>query len=129
MNPRAAKSDFKQNCKPKRRGEKDNWVDLTEDLGRPADQDYSELQVEARERLADDQYVRLLEHPQFAFSVKQKRPDDAVAATLEMKTYVLEDPGGGVTVSTVKDGKVPVAAISATDKIANMMEKLVQRVE
>ena len=101
-------------------------------MGRLADHAFPELQVEARELLAIDQYFRQLKHLQVAFSVKQKRPerlDDAVAATLEMDTNVLGGPGGGVTVYAAQDGKVPVTAISATGKMDIGMKKLVQQVE
>ena len=132
MNPRAAKADIKLNCKPERRKINEDWADLADDLRRLADQAYLEFQVEAGERLAIDQYLRQLETPQITFSVKQKRPerlDDAVAATLGMETYVLGVPDGGVTVSAAEDSEVLVAAIFETDKMANVMEKLVQRVE
>ena len=46
-----------------------------------------------------------------------------------METYVLGGPGGRVTVSTVKDSEVPIAAISVTDQMADVMEKLVKWVE
>ena len=55
--------------------------------------------------------------------------DDAVTAILEIETNVLGGPGGGVSVSIVEDHEVLVAAISATDKMVNMMEKLVQWVK
>ena len=60
-----------------------------------------------------------------------------------METYVLGGPGGGVTVSAVEDGEIRVedgeirvedgevlvAAISATDKMTNVIKRLVQQVE
>ena len=45
----------------------------------------------AREQLALQVYFRQLQHPQIAFSVKQKQPttlDEAVTATIEMETYL-----------------------------------------
>ena len=57
----------------------------------PSQQSLPELQEEARERLAVNQYLQQLDHPLAAFGVKQKHPqtiDEAVSATLEMETYV-----------------------------------------
>ena len=47
----------------KKKEKKEDWADLADDLGRLADQAYPELQVEARERLDIDHYLRQLKHP------------------------------------------------------------------
>ena len=53
------------------------------------------MEEAAREQLAVNQYLQQLEHPQVAFSIKQKQPaklDEAVSVTLEMEAYTLK-PG------------------------------------
>lgn len=55
------------------------------------DKGFPELFDDAREQLALQSYLQQLDHPQIAFSVKQKCPatlDEAVAATLEMESYL-----------------------------------------
>ena len=52
-----------------------------------ADKAFPELEEQARERLALNQYLGQLDNPQVAFNVKQKWPAtliDAVSSTLEM---------------------------------------------
>ena len=75
----------------------------TDDLKSLVDKAYPALEEAARERLAVNQYLQQLEHPQVAFSVKQKRPaklDEAVSATLEMEAYSLKP---GCVVASVQD--------------------------
>ena len=69
----------------------EDWAVFGEELKRLADKAYPDLQEEARERLALNQYLARLEHPQLAFSVRQNNPtcvDEAVRITLEMETYL-----------------------------------------
>ena len=71
----------------------EDWAVFGEELKRLADKAYPDLQEEARERLALNQYLARLEHPhaRLAFSVRQNKPmcvDEAVRITLEMETYL-----------------------------------------
>lgn len=64
---------------------------MDEDLRFITDKAYPELQDEARELLALNQYLSLLDHSQVAFGVRQRNPgtlDAAVSATLELETYL-----------------------------------------
>ena len=72
----------------KRKGE--NLADFADELKSLANKAYPDLQEEARERLALNEYLVQLDHPQVAFGVKQKNPkslDTALTATLEMEAY------------------------------------------
>ena len=104
------------------------------------------MQPEAREQLALQSYLKQIEQPQVAFSVRQRRPttlDDAVTATLEMESYVSPQRPSVQSVSTSEGPRpdsedptptetvTPVAATSSdqTAKLAVVMEKLVERVQ
>ena len=105
-----------------------------------ADKAYPELEEKARERLALNVYLPQLDNPQVAFGVKQKTPDTldaAVSATLEMEAYATPK-SAQASVSCVEDDSARltceedvtvVAGASTTDKLASLVEKLVDRVE
>ena len=68
----------------RRKKRTEGWADFGEDLRSLADRAFPDLQPEARECLALQSYLKQLDQPQVAFSVKQTRPrtlDEAVAAT------------------------------------------------
>ena len=114
----------------------------TDDLKSLVDKAYPELEEATRERLAVNQYLQQLEHPQVAFSVKQKRPaklDEAVSATLEMEAYSLnpgcvvasvqdeEEREGESAVAVVqgeeeREGESAVAVVGAQDPLAAAIE-------
>ena len=121
----------------------EGWADFAEDLKTLANKAYPSLQLEARERLAVNTYLQQLSQPQVAFSVKQRRPatlDDAVTATLEMESYMLL-LGRTEPVSTIQptdiepvsagatNEPVPVSAISSTEKLTSIVERLSEQVE
>ena len=117
----------------KRKGE--SWGNFADELKSLADKAYPNLQEEARERLALNGYLAQLDHPQVAFGVRQKNPenlDAAVTATLELETYVTPK-SGMLSVSSVTDGaeddEATVGAVGTADKLAALVEKLVERVE
>ena len=63
-------------------------MEFGNDLMFLADKAYPELNLEAREHFAFNQYFTQLTDPQVAFAVRQTNPtttDDAVQATLEME--------------------------------------------
>ena len=95
-----------------------------------ADKAFSELQDEARERLALNSYLNQLEHPQVAFGVKQRQPgtlDEAVTATLEMESYLLTKQFTA-QVACVDSSEDPgmVAAVTLQDKLTCFVEKLLE---
>ena len=101
------------------------------------------MQLEARERLAVNTYLQQLTQPQVAFSVKQRRPvtlDDAVTATLEMESYTLSlghtEPVSAIQPTDIEpvsagatNEPVPVSAISSTEKLTSIVERLSEQVE
>ena len=118
-------------CQRKKKME--NWADYTEDLRALADKVFLELQDEARERLVLNSYLNQLEHPQVAFSVKQREPgtlDEAVTATLEMESYLLTEQLTA-QVACVDSSEDPgmVAAVTLQEKLTCLVKKLLERVE
>jgi hypothetical protein len=117
-------------CRRKKKGEP--WPDFAEDLRELADKAYPELQVEARERLALNNYLNQLDQPQVRFGVNQKRPatlDEAVSATLEMESFLV-GPGAKQPVASVDQEEPAVAGVSPSqDKLTSLVEKLIERVE
>ena len=76
----------------RRRRAGEGWADFADDLRTLADKAYPNLQEEARERLSINAYLAQLPQRQISFSVRQKQSstlDEAVAATLEMESYLL----------------------------------------
>ena len=108
---------------------------MADDLRTLADRAYPTLQDEARERLSINAYLQQLSHAQVVFSVKQKQPktlDEAVAATLEMESYLV-GAGSTGTVSTLELSKerevCSVDAIDKVEKLTRAVEQLAGQVE
>jgi len=67
------------------------WEELGDSLCLLADKAFPELENKAREQLSLDRYLSMLEKPEIALAVRQKRPksiDEAFSYTLEIETYV-----------------------------------------
>ena len=70
------------------------------------DKAYPDLEEKAKERLALNAYLGLLNNPQVAFGLGQRTPetlDRAVTATLELESYLLQRPGTKQTVAGVEE--------------------------
>ena len=130
-------AEFESRSKKRTEG----WADFAEDLRSLVDKAFPDLKPEARERFALQSYLKQLDHPQVAFSVRQRRPatlDDAVTATLEMKSYVSSPRSGVQSVSSGPGSEdvtvevtTPVATASTdtTARLTELMEKLTERVQ
>lgn len=132
--PTIQKTRFQAELQTRRRKKGEDWADLADDLRRLADKAYPDLEDKARERLALNAYLGLLDNPQVAFGVKQKSPgtlDAAIAATLELESY-LSPCKVPVSSVTEEDSQV-VSAVSynkfSNDKLVTLVERLVDRVE
>ena len=88
--PKSRQNRYQAKFETRRKNKTKGWADFAEDLKMLADHAFPELEEKARERLALNSYLQQLDHPQIAFSVRQKQPeklDEAVTATLEMEAY------------------------------------------
>jgi hypothetical protein len=90
--PDSRQARYHAELQTRRKRASEGWADFADDLKTLTDKAYPTLQDEAREQLAINAYLQQLTPVQVAFSVKQKCPktlDDAVAATLEMESYMV----------------------------------------
>ena len=132
--PESRKIRYQAEFQSRRKKASEGWADFADDLQSLTEKAYPSLQHEARERLAINTYLQQLTQPQVAFSVKQKNPDtldDAVAATLEMQSYVESPHNHAGTVSTLQPETetATVAVIDPVEKLIRMVEWLTERVE
>ena len=117
----------------------EDWASFAEDVKTLADRAFSNLEEAAREHLALTRYLEQLDNQQVAFSVKQKRSksvDEAVTATLEMESYLINSggpSGGHVGVGALQEEKNEdcVAAVtqSKQDTMMEMMQAMMERLE
>ena len=132
--PKSRQSRYHAEFQTRTKRKSESWADFADDLKNLVDKAYPELEEAARERLAVNQYLQQLEHPQVAFSVRQKRPaklDEAVSATLEMEAYCLKP---GRVVASVRgegeeEGESTVAVVGARDPLVVAVERLTARLE
>ena len=114
--PESKKELYMAELQTRTKKRKEDWTVFGEELKRLADKAYPDLQNEARERLALNQYLSRLEDPQLAFSVRQNKPtdvDSAIRITLEMESYMQASKAcEPVQIAHVEeeDGEEPVAA-------------------
>ena len=73
----------------------EDWATYGEDLTTLVEKVYPMLQVEAQRLLALNYFLANINNPQLAFGVRQRAPktlDEAVAAILELETYLKPRP-------------------------------------
>ncbi len=112
----------------KRRTE--DWASFGEDLRTLVERAYPTLQTEAQELLALNRFLDEIQHPQLAFGVRQRTPsnlDEAIAATLELETYLLKVP---TTVAGVTDADESIGAVSSAKPSFELsLQKLIDRLD
>ena len=129
--PKSCKSRYQTEFQTRRKKKTEAWADFAKDLKQLADHAFPNLEDKARERLALNVYLQNVEHPQVAFSVKQKCPE-----TLDAAVYKC-DFGDVDILATKRTGsfrcrggdETTVAAVNPQDKLVTLVEKLVERVE
>ena len=91
--PESKQSCYRAELQTRRKKCEEGWADFAEDLRVLSEKAYPQLQLQARECLAINAYLKQISNPQVAFAVRQKHPanlDEAVTATLEMESYVVD---------------------------------------
>ena len=71
----------------------EGWADFAEELRRLTEKSFPELDPKSLEQMALSHFLSRLTNPQVAFAVRQQRPkklEEAVRATLEIKSYLLK---------------------------------------
>ena len=122
FNPDSKRELYVAELQTRRRHKDEDWASFGDALRVLADKAYSDLEDNARERLALNQFLAHITNPQIAFGVKQKRPktvEEAVVMTIELESY-LGSTGERLHVNSTfpqPDSATAVAAVSprATD--------------
>ena len=137
--PASKKDLYRTEFYARKKRKTEDWASLAEDIKTLADRAFSNLEEAAREHLALTRYLEQLDDPQVAFSVKQKRPksvDEAVTATLEMESYLLNPSGTGggkvgqvVVEASPGDDSVVAAVQTKQDTMMDMMQAMMERLE
>lgn len=131
--PASQKTLFQAEFQTRRKKRSEGWAEFADDLRTLADKGFPELQDEAREQLSLQFYLQQVNPAQVAFSVKQKRPktlDEAVAATIEMESYLPQAAQTHIATCEEEDEKATVAPVlDATSRLTGLVERLVERVE
>ena len=128
FDPESRHTRYQAEFQARRKKSSEGWADFADDLKALADKAYPTLQDEAREQLAINAFLQQLSPPEVAFSVKQKRPntlDDAVAATIELESYVSPPPAN---VSTTQP-EMAVTDDSQLKQLTRAVEHLTEQVE
>ena len=112
------------------------WGCLADNLRRLADKGFLELDNRAKEQLSLDRFLSLIEDPDAALAVHQRRPKDlneAVACVLEIKAYLALGPRSQKKVSSIQqspgDMEVVSAIQSSQNTIIQMLNALTTRVD
>ena len=128
FDPESCHTRYLAEFQARRKKSTGGWADFADDLKALA---YPTLQDEAREQLAINAFLQQLSPPEVAFSVKQKRPntlDDAVAATIELESYV-SPPPANVSTTQPKMAFSPVTDDSQLKQLTRAVEHLTEQVE
>ena len=120
----------------RRKRKTEDWPSFAEDIKSLAERAFANLEEAAREHLALTHYLGQLDNPQVAFSVKQKRPktvDEAVAATLEMESYLLPRTGRvgqvGLTEPEPATTSLVASVQSKQDALMDMVRVVMERLD
>ena len=129
----------------RKRNRGEAWEELADSLRLLADKAFPDLEDRAKEQLSLDRYLTLLDKPELALAVKQKRPkdiDEAVSYTLEIESYMMTtSPSRPVSVAAVTqreqedidDAQRAVTIIAAVqrqqDSILDMLRDLTIRLD
>ena len=123
----------------KRRDE--TWGDLADNLRTFAERAFPDLNERAKEKLSVDRFLSLLDRPEVALAVRQKKPkllDDAVAATLEIESILSLSSPRSVQIgklSAAEDDQQPPPTVSAvqqqaqTSAMTELLQSLLTRMD
>ena len=86
--PECRKEVFIAEFQTKKKRRSEDWASFAEDLKNLVEKAYPTLQAEAQELLALNKFISQIGDPQLSFAVRQRAPATAVAAVLELETYL-----------------------------------------
>ena len=138
--PPSQRTRYQAELQTRRKKRDETWADYADCLRLICYKAYPDLDDGAKETLALQAYLSRLTDPQVAFGVKQRTPrelNEAITATIELESYMpasansvssVEKQETGIKSETATDGGV-VAAVSATERLATMVDTLTARIE
>ena len=132
--PNSKRELYVAEFRARRKKKTEDWADYADELRVLADKAYSDLQDEARERIALNHFLEHLDNPQVAFGVKQRSPKnlaEAASATIELESYLSPK---AAHISVAEEEQKGVAGVVAAfqsqqESMMEMIQKLVERVE
>ena len=110
----------------------EDWASYGEDLRTLVEKAYPMLQTEAQELLALNRFLSEISDVQLAFGVRQRAPttvDAAVAATLELETYLHKSSPFAASVNAKSTGDDVVIAASQRSGIEESLQELLERMD
>ena len=116
----------------------ERWEELADNIRLLADKAFPDLDDKGREQLSLDRYLTLLDKPDVALAVRQRRPksvDEAVSCTLEIESYMRaftnrsHHPVTSVSESTTADTETVGAVKAKQDAILEMLRTLTTRLD
>lgn len=113
----------------------EGWAETAEQLKRLTDKAYKGLADDTKELLAWNRFLKLLNHPQVGYSVRQRKPktlNEAIPATLECESYwKLQEPPTIPTepTQTVALEEEPGGTVQASNYVAKALKELKEKVE
>jgi len=110
----------------------EKWGDFADQLRGLADKAFPTLDEDAKELLTVDRYLNNISDPNVVFAVRQKRPqtvEEAVAATLEMESYLPQCPKERKVSLVQETMELDVGVVQSQRGIAPLLESIVSRLE
>ena len=112
----------------------EDWACFAEDLKTLVNKAFPDIEEAARERMAVDKFLRQLDDPQLAFSVRQKRPsnlDEVVTYTLEMQAHLSLSSQRNAPPDASSAAPLPVAGVGRNrdPPLGDTLRQLVERME
>ena len=132
--PESRHTRYQAEFQARRKKAAEGWADFADDLRSLVDKAYPTLQEEARERLSINAYLAQLPQSQIAFSVGQKQPnslDDAVAATLEIESYLPPHTqvSSGVSSTLPTEDKRTASGVDSMAQLTHVVERLAEKLQ
>lgn len=130
--PESKKELYMAALQTRKKKRNEDWAVFGEELKLLAGKAYQDLQDEARERLALNQYLSQLDNPQIAFSVKQAKPktvDEAIRVTLEMESYLQPTKPSTVAQLSADDGEPGVVAAASAQQRDDPLKVILERMD
>lgn len=141
--PDSRKDLYAAEFQTRRKRRDETWGDLADNLRTLAERAFPDLDERAKEKLSLDRFLGLLDRPEIALAVRQKKPqclDDAVAGTLEIEAILtLSGPSprsashvGSLEVTGTDELSSTVSAVQQcqqTSAMTELLQSLVTRMD